>query len=120
MRLIPTIIALWITALTPLFVAAAEPQERSLAADTETSPTIEQNNVPGEIPGQWNLSELKKTPGRRWLSQSGAVHSLLYDSEKFQGRETEVFAFYASPTLHRRHGIAVKPRLEDPPRRDQQ
>ena len=33
----------------------------------------------------------------RWLSQTGAVHSLLYAGEKFKGTNTEVFAFYASP-----------------------
>ena len=47
--------------------------------------------------GQWNLTELKKSPVMRWLSQSGAVHSLLYAGERFENHDTEVFAFYASP-----------------------
>jgi len=50
-----------------------------------------------ETVGPWNLTELKKTPAMRWLSQTGAVHSLLYRGEKFKGNDTEVFAFYASP-----------------------
>jgi dienelactone hydrolase len=50
-----------------------------------------------ETVGPWNLTELKKTPAMRWLSQTGAVHSLLYAGEKFKGTNTEVFAFYASP-----------------------
>ena len=50
-----------------------------------------------ETVGAWNLTELKRTPTMRWLAQTGAVHSLLYAGEKFQGRDTEVFAFYASP-----------------------
>jgi dienelactone hydrolase len=50
-----------------------------------------------EIVGAWNLTELKKAPPMRWLSQDGPVHSLLYRGEKFQGHDTEVFAFYASP-----------------------
>lgn len=50
-----------------------------------------------EIVGPWNLTELKKAPAMHWVSQKGAVHSLLYAGEKYQGRETEVFAFYASP-----------------------
>ena len=33
----------------------------------------------------------------RWHSQAGPVHSLIYAGEKYQGRDTEVFAFYASP-----------------------
>ena len=48
--------------------------------------------------GPWNLSALKQTvPKMRWLDQSGPVHSLLYAGEKYQGHDTEVFAFYASP-----------------------
>ncbi|MCX6899465.1 MAG: alpha/beta fold hydrolase [Verrucomicrobia bacterium] len=46
----------------------------------------------------WNLSALKQVPSMRWAEQSGAVHSLFYAGENFQGHATEVFAFYASPT----------------------
>lgn len=45
----------------------------------------------------WNLDELKRPPTMHWISQQGPVHSLLYSGEKYEGRETEVFAFYASP-----------------------
>ena len=47
--------------------------------------------------GPWNLTELKHAPTMRWLTQTGSVHSLLYEGEKFKGANTEVFAFYASP-----------------------
>jgi dienelactone hydrolase len=47
--------------------------------------------------GHWNLTELKRAPKMRWQSQNGKVHSLLYAGEKWNGQETEVFAFYASP-----------------------
>jgi len=50
-----------------------------------------------QIVGAWNLTELKQAPTMKWLAQSGPVHSLLYAGEKYQGRPTEVFAFYASP-----------------------
>ena len=50
-----------------------------------------------EAVGPWNLSELHKAPAMRWVSQTGAVHSVLYAGEKFKGANTEVFAFYASP-----------------------
>jgi dienelactone hydrolase len=53
--------------------------------------------VAAETVGPWNLTELKKAPAMRWLSQTGAVHSLVYAGEKFKGTNTEVFAFYASP-----------------------
>ncbi|MFZ2642325.1 MAG: PhoPQ-activated protein PqaA family protein [Verrucomicrobiia bacterium] len=48
--------------------------------------------------GPWNLSTLKRVvPTMRWADQSGPVHSLFYAGENYQGRATEVFAFYASP-----------------------
>jgi len=50
-----------------------------------------------EVVGPWNLTELKRPPARRWVSQTGPVHSLLYAGENYAGRATEVFAFYASP-----------------------
>lgn len=46
---------------------------------------------------RWNVAELEQAPAMRWISQEGPVHSLLYTGEEFEGRETEVFAFYASP-----------------------
>lgn len=56
--------------------------------------------------GPWNIAALQQTvPSMRWASQAGAVHSLYYVGETFQGRPTEVFAFYASPrTLGRAEG----------------
>ncbi|MBL8819601.1 MAG: prolyl oligopeptidase family serine peptidase [Planctomyces sp.] len=33
----------------------------------------------------------------RWVNQTGAVHSLLYEGEEYEGHATEVFGFYASP-----------------------
>jgi len=51
-----------------------------------------------ELVGPWNLDTLKQPPAMHWVSQSGPVHSLLYDGEVYQGHPTEVFAFYASPT----------------------
>lgn len=50
-----------------------------------------------EIVGAWNLTELKKAPGHRWETRTGAVHALLYTGEPYRERPTEVFAFYASP-----------------------
>jgi dienelactone hydrolase len=47
--------------------------------------------------GPWDLTQLKRAPSMHWVSQSGPVHSLLYSGEKYHGKPTEVFAFYASP-----------------------
>ncbi len=48
--------------------------------------------------GPWNLTELKRNiPAMKWVRQDQPVHSLTYAGEKYQGKDTEVFAFYASP-----------------------
>lgn len=48
--------------------------------------------------GPWDLDALKNNvPAMKWLRQDQPVHSLLYAGETFQGHNTEVFAFYASP-----------------------
>jgi len=48
--------------------------------------------------GPWDLDALKNNvPVMKWLRQDQPVHSLTYAGEKYQGKGTEVFAFYASP-----------------------
>lgn len=48
--------------------------------------------------GPWNLTELKNNvPAMKWVRQDQPIHSLTYAGEKYQGKDTEVFAFYASP-----------------------
>ncbi len=52
----------------------------------------------GESVGPWDLDALKKNvPAVKWLRQDQPIHSLTYAGEKYQGHDTEVFAFYASP-----------------------
>ena len=51
-----------------------------------------------EQAGPWNLDALKNdVPAMKWLRQDQPVHSLAYAGEKYQGHDTSVFAFYASP-----------------------
>lgn len=48
--------------------------------------------------GPWNLDALKsEVPAMQWVLQEGAVHALTYAGEKYEGHDTDVFAFYASP-----------------------
>lgn len=48
--------------------------------------------------GPWDIGALQsEVPAMKWVKQEGPVHSLTYAGEKFQGKDTEVFAFYASP-----------------------
>ncbi len=45
----------------------------------------------------WNLNELSRTPGMKWLDSTSPIRSLTYESEVFEGQPTSVFAFYATP-----------------------
>jgi dienelactone hydrolase len=48
--------------------------------------------------GPWDLDALKsKVPKLKWIDQTTPIHSLTYEGEKYQGYDTEIFAFYASP-----------------------
>ncbi|OJV15447.1 MAG: hypothetical protein BGO21_31130 [Dyadobacter sp. 50-39] len=47
----------------------------------------------------WDLNLLSKAPQSRWLDDTGAVRSLLYRSVDFEGKPTEVFAYYANPDI---------------------
>lgn len=48
--------------------------------------------------GPWNLDALKSTvPTMKWVRQDQPIQSLTYAGDKYQGHDTEVFAFYASP-----------------------
>lgn len=45
-----------------------------------------------------NIEAIKAAePNVTWLDQDRPIHSLLYSGEAFDGKSTEVFAFYASP-----------------------
>ncbi len=62
--------------------------------------------------GPWDLDALKNNvPVMKWVRQDQPIHALTYAGEKYQGHDTEVFAFYASPiTL----GEKVKPGTKFP------
>ena len=53
----------------------------------------------------WDIAALKKAPKFEWIRQEGDVQALLYAGEKYRGKPTRVFAYYASP---RTLGQAVK------------
>ena len=56
------------------------------------------SSVFAEQVGPCDLTALKdKVPAMKWLRRDQPVHSLTYAGEKYQGHDTEVFAFYASP-----------------------
>ncbi len=45
----------------------------------------------------WDLKHLSKAPGFSWYDKKSPVRSLHYQAEPFQGKTTEVFAYYATP-----------------------
>jgi hypothetical protein len=47
--------------------------------------------------GPWDLQELSKAPAVEWGERQGAVRSLYYANEPFNGHPTRVFAYYAAP-----------------------
>jgi dienelactone hydrolase len=53
--------------------------------------------VLAETVGHWNLDVLRQVPVMHWIQRDQPVHSLFYQGEEYQGKATEVFAFYASP-----------------------
>jgi len=62
--------------------------------------------------GPWNIDALKNNvPAMKWVRQDQPVHSLTYAGEKYQGHDTEVFAFYASPVTL---GTSYKPGTKFP------
>lgn len=82
------------TALAPLLAVAAAAPPPALSQDRED-------------PVPWDLATLEDAPAHRWIDRSRPIHSLLYAGEAYQGRPTEVFAFYASPATLR--GAAEAP-----------
>lgn len=49
----------------------------------------------------WDLKALSKAPTVEWRTQTGTVHSLVYKSVDYEGKPTQVFAYYSNPDLIR-------------------
>ncbi|RRA99974.1 alpha/beta hydrolase family protein [Larkinella rosea] len=49
----------------------------------------------------WDLKALSKSPAVEWLNQTGPVRSLLYKGVDYEGKPTQVFAYYSNPDLIR-------------------
>jgi len=47
----------------------------------------------------WDLPSLHQVPQHQWLDSGKPVRSLLYRSVDFEGRPSEVFAYYSDPDL---------------------
>lgn len=47
--------------------------------------------------GPWKIHAWKQTPAVTWLDRAEPIRSLTFRSEPYQGVDTDVFAFYATP-----------------------
>ena len=47
----------------------------------------------------WDLKELSKSPEIQWIDKKEKVQTLLYKSVNYEGRPTQVFAYYSNPDL---------------------
>lgn len=56
---------------------------------------VEPLSLSKDIP--WNIASLNQAPKFEWVRQEGKVHALMYVGEKYRGKGTRVFAYYASP-----------------------
>lgn len=51
---------------------------------------------PSAVP--WNLKRLFVKPSFEWVKSDGPLRSLIYTGERYKGKPTKVFAYYASPS----------------------
>ncbi len=59
---------------------------------------LPEGSVENEKPaGPWSLEKLRTAPELTWIDEKSPIRSLTYRNEAFQKRETDVFAFYATP-----------------------
>jgi dienelactone hydrolase len=47
----------------------------------------------------WDLEKLSKAPKVEWLDRKSKVHALLYEGVEYEGKATQVFAYYSNPDL---------------------
>ena len=62
---------------------------------------------PAKLPATtpWKFEELNKQPKYEWINKDEPVRSLFYEGEPYNGKPTQVFAYYASPNTL---GIAMQ------------
>ncbi|TDE14515.1 alpha/beta hydrolase family protein [Dyadobacter psychrotolerans] len=47
----------------------------------------------------WDLQTLSKAPEVQWIDKTSKVYSLIYNSVDFEGKPTQVFAYYSNPDI---------------------
>ncbi|RZM21274.1 MAG: acylamino acid-releasing protein [Pedobacter sp.] len=57
------------------------------------------NNAVKKVNSLWDLTALSNKPKVVWTDQNSPVHRLLYSSVDYEGKPTQVFAYYSNPDL---------------------
>lgn len=70
----------------------------SLAAHVSLGASAD-DDLPIQRDFLWKVNEFLIAPKFRWLDSESRVRSLLFKSERYEGKETEVFAYYSNPDL---------------------
>jgi dienelactone hydrolase len=54
----------------------------------------------------WDLKALSKSPDIEWINKEGNIYALLYKSVDYEGKPTQVFAYYSNPDIimGKKHG----------------
>ena len=47
----------------------------------------------------WDINSLKKTPQYRYIDSTSRVREILFQGPDYQGKKTEVFAYYSNPDI---------------------
>ncbi|MEO2014634.1 MAG: acetylxylan esterase [Fuerstiella sp.] len=71
-------------------------QQRWLCA-VVTTIALTETGIGDEFTRVWNLEDLSRTPGMKWIDSASPIRSLTYEGEALAGQRTSVFAFYATP-----------------------
>lgn len=83
-----------------------------LAVGCVSLPGPDSATDPAPLPetSPWDLKHLYSTPEFTWIQETGAVRSLFYEGEPYNGKPTRVFAYYATPqppsgAAHAKHSL---------------
>ena len=63
-------------------------------------------SLPATMP--WDLAALSEPPEYEWSNRESPVWSLYYAGERYKGKQTRVFAYYASPATLNTRGLEGK------------
>lgn len=70
----------------------------SISGNSQSRTSIDDNRFK-QTDLLWDLKTLSEAPSFRWTDSTSKVRSLIYESILFEGKPTQVFAYYSNPDL---------------------